>query len=320
MKDDQMEKYPIPEDLSIPDWLKVTGPSTMEYISKNNNSGQKEDFKRPRNMTPESEAFLLEEEQRKKIKVKAHFTKLKLKKETPSPKTHYWDASRNLFVRFRYYYQESNMRPDFQSLANFELVKIYNEMAIEAAGLSLPASATKRFSTREDGVRRCESLYESICKAKGADYAAPVPGAAKPEKAAKPVKETKAAKPEKPAKSTKEIKAAKPTKETKPAKEAKASRPPSNENRSDIAAKCGIRGGTNRERLINCLHENLGKQVALKAIMKAIYGSESGDKSFGAFTNVYKATIRDMKNSQAKFSIVEGKTGKEVSYALVNAK
>jgi len=255
-------------------------------------------------------------------------------KAAPNLNTHRWDSGRNRWVPLRIYNTEgNNMRPDFVSLDGPGLVQVYNEMAIEAAGLEIPVAATKRFSSREAGLRRCEDLYKALCTAKGTPYEeapfeemhpiAPkamngsdvgLPAQSRTQSPAQ--KREKKGLPPVKAKAKKKAKAT-----TKAAQKAKPKTSPSKEdNRTAIAKECGVRGGTNRDRLINCLYESVGKQVSLKAIMKAIYGPDANGKSDAAFSNVLKGTQRDMKNAKCKYEIVAGNDKKETSYGLVITK
>ena len=213
------------------------------------------------------------------------------------------------------------MRPDFVSLDGPGLVQVYNEMAIEAAGLEIPVAATKRFSSREAGLRRCEDLYKALCTAKGTPYEEAFQEMHPSHtKVINGSGEKKGLPPTKPTKKAKTKKKAPPKAAAKAATKAEPKAPKKEDNRSAIAKECGVRGGTNRDRLINCLGESIGKQVSLKVIMKAIYGADANGKSDAAFSNVLKGTQRDMKNAKCKYEIVAGTDKKETSYGLFVSK
>jgi len=221
------------------------------------------------------------------------------------------------------------MRPDFVSLDGQGLVQVYNEMAVEAAGLEIPVAATRRFSSREAGLRRCEDLYKALCTAKGTPYEEPAFEEMHP-LPSKTMNGTEASIPKETGAEKREKKGL-PPKKAPPAKKAKVKKTSTKktektvvskkeDTRTSIAKECGVRGGTNRDRLVNCLGESIGKFVPLKTIMKAIYGAESAEKSYAAFSNVLKGTQRDMKNAKSKYEIVAGSDKKETTYGLIISK
>lgn len=187
------------------------------------------------------------------------------------------------------------MRPDFYTLDNSELVKVFNEMAVEAANLQHPVSLVKRFTDRDTAIRRCEELYKAICEKKNLDYEKPQ---RPPEEAGKPptvkVSKSKAAKPAKKVET-----AAKAPKQPKVKKEGLA-----------ISEACGVRGGTKQEVILLYLEERLGKQVPQTAILKHLYGDPN------AKTLRFLALTRTMKKAKGYILKQEKDDKGNISYGL----
>lgn len=199
------------------------------------------------------------------------------------------------------------MRPDFYSLNSSELVKAFNEMSADLAGISNDAGVppVKRFATRDAGLRRCEQLYKTLCERKGEEYhIAEPPNDADimdgtPLQAVRKKKRAKKAK--------KAPKAAKPVKQKKDSGMRSV--------KSDIVALCKVSGGTHRARALDYLATKLGRQCSVSSIMTAVYGS--AEKSTAAFYTVMKALERDVVASKCKYILKRDKDEKGiVSYGL----
>lgn len=255
-------------------------------------------FAAPQTASPELIAFAEGEAERKQLRDKARITKMLQHKSTPDPSTHRWDTMHNRWVPLRIYKQEDNMRPDFYTMSNTELIQTFNEMAVEAASLQLPVGVVKRFATREAGLRRCEELYKTICEKKNLDYENP-PRRSEEERAAEP--SSKAAK-------------AKPAKKTKTAKPAKsvAKKLPKKVKKEGLAISdaCGVRSGTKQEIILLYLEERLGKQVPQTAILKHLYGDPD------AKTLRFLALTRTMKKARGYVLKQEKDEKGNVSYGL----
>lgn len=244
----------------IPDFLKINQQERKEAW-KNIPMTSTSSVSKNKDVQEETEEFRKLYEEQKLRQIKERKSKKQIQKETPNLKTHRWDSIHSCWVPIRIYDPEANVRPNFHTLDNKGLVQAYNEMAVEAAGLEIPATATKRFSTRDAGLRRCEDLYKSIVEKKGTEYEQPeqpIPtNSGQDRPAAKKVK----AKP-KPALKSKKLQPKTP-KEKKP-----------KEPKSELAEACGIRNGSLHLKIVEFLHKRLGEQVSEKSIIHHLYGDD----------------------------------------------
>lgn len=199
------------------------------------------------------------------------------------------------------------MRPEFRSMIGPDLVKVHNEMAIEAARLEVPdVTTTKRFATREAGVKRCEELYQSLCIKKGEEY---TPHPLKHEGEHDVATKTKTPK-AKTAKTAKTKKAGAP-------KKPKAAKAPKAQDTNPISEACGVRRNTNRERLLLCLHANLGKQVPLGTALKATYKGSEEPSTNTPFLIIARDLPNILKRAKAPFEIrAEKDDAGKVGYGL----
>lgn len=269
----------------IPDFCKISAAERKEAwtnvpVTKVSSTVQ------PKEMSTEATAFAKVLAEQKQQKTKAHFDRLKRRKTNqPNPKTHSWDSADNCWVADKIYRAEENVRPDFNNLNNPELVKVFNEMAVEAAKLDIPVTATKRFSTRDAGLRRCEELLKTITEKKGETYEQPKEDKSEP----------------------KERKTAEPKKDKPATAAAKKEKP----ERDEIAEACGVRAGSLHARILECLYRKLGEQVTEQAIIKHLYP----DKPVGHKTNRIKDLMKVMKTKYYKVKKQEDEKG-NVSYGL----
>lgn len=232
------------DDLSIPDFLRISSEERAQAWERTPPRPMPA-FAGAKPASNDTSEFAKAEEERKTLKTKARIRKMLAKKAAVDPTTHYWDARSNRWIPNRIYKPERNMRPDFNSMAGPELVKVHNEMMIEASGLGLPGAVVKKFESRAVGLRRCEELFEEICTKKGSNGGQP------------PVAEPK-----------------KVVKETAPSK-AKATEPKPKEPKTATAADplaeaWGIREGKKQYAILKYLYERQGKLIAESEIVKAL--------------------------------------------------
>jgi len=287
------------DDLAIPAFLKITKEDGIE--------AWKNKIVKPAIILEAPKALSMEINKEQVKKKSSSITK----KIAPNPKTHHWDTVHGKWVPNRIYKREDNMRPNFYALSNSELVQTYNEMAIEAAGLGLPVTATKRFSTRDNGIRRSEELFKTICDKKGLDYEQPeMPEAAAGQtdgigrQLVEPV-EAKEQAPPKPLKASKK---------KKPAAKKTNAKTSSRKERAPISEACKVQAGTYHEKILLYLEARMGKQIPEEAIIRHLYGGELKK------TNRIKDLERIMK-SVRRYQLKREEDEKgNISYGLYNGK
>lgn len=84
--------------------------------------------------------------------------------------------------------------------------------------------------------------------------------------------------------------------------------------RTGIVAEFGTREGTNREKLLLALADNLNKPTSQTALIKAVYGSKEGDS--GALGMVMKGLFASIASNKLPYKIVKSKDSKEVYFEL----
>lgn len=82
-----------------------------------------------------------------------------------------------------------------------------------------------------------------------------------------------------------------------------------------IRDQFGLREGSNREKLVDCLLEAKGKPVAIAGLLKAVYGSAK-EEGKGPLNMVLKGTQDMIDKNKIKMEIVRAKDDKGVTIAL----
>ena len=72
--------------------------------------------------------------------------------------------------------------------------------------------------------------------------------------------------------------------------------------RSKITKEIGIRGNTNRQRLVDFLHQNLGMSIELPKVLRAVYGSMNLE-NVNALAMVTKSARKQIKASGINLEI-----------------
>lgn len=158
------------DDLSIPPLLKLTAEERRRAWDGRQLKPVDPRIP-PRKRDPATEAFAAEQERIKKVRQGNRLARLEARRSAgiaPSTKTHYWDSLRNRWAR-DVLYRGGKMMEDVTNMAGPDLVRLYNQMAVEAAGLGLQVDIVRRFKTLAVGVRRCTELDSKIIVAKGGE-------------------------------------------------------------------------------------------------------------------------------------------------------
>lgn len=199
----------------------------------------------------------------------------------------------------------------FEEMSRPELIVAFNTMVNSTLGQELGAKPVQRFADTKVGIKRCEMLASSIkARASGLKREEDPPVATKAHSAS----EASTPKSEEKAMGASAAKKT-ATKTTRAAKAKDAG--PLPKGPAGVVAQFGARAGTNREKLLTKLAENIGKMVSFSDLITATYGRTNKEDNKGATAMVLKGVDIMIKAGKLPFELrkEKGENG-HISYGL----